>query len=76
MLGMGMNPKLANEGYEEAAVLKAVQDQSEDYSPEAVCFLIAIEFNSFIYRYKGLGKPARLFNHQIIREEQCFLLQF
>lgn len=30
MLGMGMKPKLSNEGYEEAAVLKAVQDQSVD----------------------------------------------
>lgn len=53
MLGMGMKPKLANEGYEEAAILKAVQDQSEDYSPEAVCFLVVIKFNSLLYRYES-----------------------
>lgn len=28
MLGMGMKPKLANEGYEEAAVFRTIQDQS------------------------------------------------
>lgn len=30
MLGMGVKPKLSNEGYEKASILKTVQDQSVD----------------------------------------------
>lgn len=34
MLGMGMKPKLSNEGYEEAAILRTEQDKSVDVSLE------------------------------------------
>jgi len=53
MLGMGMKPNLSKEGYEEAAILKTVQDQSVDRFPGAVCFLVVLKFSSLIYRYKA-----------------------
>lgn len=76
MLGMGVKPKLSNEGYEKASILKTVQDQSVDQSPGAVCFVVVLKFNSLVYRYKGLGKPAHVLSNQIIHEELCFVLEF
>jgi len=48
-----MKPNLSKEGYEEAAILKTVQDQSVDRFPGAVCFLVVLKFSSLIYRYKA-----------------------